>query len=169
MGKLKGTKAILKVVNEFTQSFGIKAVWGEEFIAMPSDMKIRFTVVIDNALHKCFLEDCERRFPEVHAHIFLWLLMHEIGHCMTTDAWEVDDTWYFLKAKKKLRRYIMNGSDDIDTITYHLNEIYHAFPDEFLATKWAGEYMGNHPKKMQKFNKKLNKAMIKFIQKNSIE
>ena len=37
-----------------------------------------------------------------------------------------------------------------------------------MATKWAGEYMIAHPKKMAKFNKKLNEAMKVFCRKNGI-
>lgn len=157
---MKGYKEIRKVVNEFTSTFGIRAEWGEEFQALPTDKIITFTVIVDEDMNEVFLADAEARFPAVHANLFLWLLMHEIGHCMTDHLWDMDDENYFTKAKAKLDEIF----DDVMTI----NEWYHKIPDEYMATKWAGEYMTYHPKKMKKFNKKMNKAMKNFCEKNNI-
>ena len=157
---MKGYKRIRKVVNEFTSTFGIRAEWGEEFQALPTDKIITFTVIVDEDMNEVFLADAENRFPAVHANLFLWLLMHEIGHCMTDALWTMDDEEYFKKAKDKLNEYF-------DT-SENINEWYHKIPDEYMATKWAGEYMTCHPKKMKKFNKKMNEAMKNFCEKNDI-
>ena len=49
-----------------------------------------------------------------------------------------------------------------------MNTWYHACPDEFFATRWAGEYMRNHPKKMKKFWIELQTALIQTYVKNGL-
>lgn len=48
------------------------------------------------------------------------------------------------------------------------NDWYHALPDEFFATRWAGEYMRNHPKKVAKFWNKLQPALANVYIKNEL-
>jgi hypothetical protein len=158
--KVKGMKAITKVVNEFTQTFGVTAEWGIEFEALPTDKIIHFTIIVDEDMDRVFLEDAETRFPAVHANLFLWLLMHEIGHCMTDHLWTMDDEAYFMKVKDKLDEYFDTSES--------VNEWYHTIGDEYMATKWAGEYMTAHPKKMKRFCRRMNKAMEIFCEKNEI-
>lgn len=158
--KLKGMRVITKVVNEFTSTFGVRAEWGLDFEAVPADKAITFTVVVGDYMNEAFLEDAENRFPAIHANLFLWLLMHEIGHCMTDYLWDMKDEAYFMKAKKKM-------PETFETIL-ESNDWYHKMPDEYMATKWAGEYMAHHPRKMEKFNSKMNKAMKKFCRRNRI-
>ena len=159
--KVKGMKAITKVVNEFTQTFGVTAKWGKEFEALPTNKIIHFTVIVDEDMDRVFLEDAEARHPEIHANLFVWLLMHEIGHCMTDYLWTDEDEDYFTKAKDKLDVFF---GTDVEL----KNEWYHKIGDEYMATKWAGEYMMAHPKKMKKFCKKMNEVMRVFCKKNKI-
>lgn len=159
--KVKGMKAITKVVNEFTQTFGVTAKWGKEFEALPTNKIVFFTVLVDEDMDKVFLEDAETRYPEIHANLFLWLLMHEIGHCMTDYLWTSEDEDYFMDTKDRL--------DDVFGTDVELkNEWYHKIGDEYMATKWAGEYMIAHPKKMKKFCRKMNEVMGIFCKKNKI-
>ena len=87
MAKLKGIKKIDRIINNFTKNFNIKADLGEEFLAYCDDRLINYTLVIDEADINYFIEDAEKRFPDVQADIFLWSLMHEIAHIMTDDMW----------------------------------------------------------------------------------
>lgn len=159
--KLKGAKELQKVVNNFTKTFGVKAKWGTEFEALPSIKEVHFTVVVDADMDEVFLADAEARYPKIHAPLFAWLLMHEIGHCMTDYLWTSEDEDYFEDAKNNLDEYF-----GIDVGTK--NEWYHKIGDEYMATKWAGEYMIAHPKKMRKFCESMNKAMKVFCKKNAI-
>lgn len=159
--KLKYAKELQKVINNFTKTFGVKAKWGNEFEASPTQKVVYFTVVVDADMDEVFLEDAENRYPYVHANLFLWLLMHEIGHCMTDYLWTSEDEDYFEEAKNNLDEFF--GYDVVSK-----NEWYHKIGDEYMATKWAGEYMMAHPKKMQNFCKEMNKAMKIFCKKNAI-
>ena len=69
--KVKGMKTVKKVVNEFTKTFGVKAEWGNEFEALPTNKIIRFTVIVDEDMDRVFLEDAEARYPMIHANLFL--------------------------------------------------------------------------------------------------
>lgn len=160
--KLKGVKSLEKTVNEFTKKeFGVTASMGVEFLSYPSNKIIQFSVVVDEDMQEACINDMESRFPNVHAPMFLWLLMHEIGHCMTDSIWDGDDEIYFAHMRDRLDDYF-----DGDVLAK--NEWYHVIGDEYFATKWAGMYMMAHPKKMKKFCKKMNKAMEKFCIKNAI-
>lgn len=172
---MKGMKALLKTINDFTKTnFGIKAVWHKDFEAIPSRNRIGINIAVNSDLNSTFLQDCEERFPEVHTSLFIWLLMHEIGHCMTEEFWTEYDSNYFLATKARAAEYFgyfldENSSEETyESVSYWLNDIYHAMPDEYLATNWAGAYMMNHPKKMAKFNDKFNKALKKFYEKNDV-
>lgn len=162
MAKIKGLKKLTAVVNEFTiKNFGVTAEFGAEFEALPSDKIIHFSIIVDEDIQGATIDDMEARFPLVHADMFFWLLMHEVGHCMTDEVWDMDDEAYFEKMKNRLDDYF-------DGDVFAKNEWYHVIGDEYFATKWAGCYMMEHPKKMRKFAKKFHKAYMKFIEKNAI-
>ena len=162
MSKLKGLKKLTKVVNDFTvKNFGVTAEFGDEFEALPSEKLIHFTIIVDEDMQAATIDDMEARFPLIQTDMFFWLLMHEVGHCMTENIWDDDDNAYFEYMKNRLSDYF-----DGDVIAK--NEWYHIICDEYFATKWAGCYMMEHPKKMRKFAKRFHEAYIKFIEKNAI-
>lgn len=162
MAKIKGKKAFTKVINDFTQKeFGVTAIFGKEFQALPSSKEIEFSLIEDEEMEELFIKDIEERFPDIHTTTFIWSLMHEIGHCMTDDYWDMDDEAYFVKAKAKLDEYFDNSVD--------MNVWYHCIGDEYVATRWAGRWMRGNSMKMKKFVKQFNKALKKFYEKNGIE
>ena len=166
MAKLKGKKAFTKAINEFTQKeFGVTAVFGNEFQALTDDKIIEFTLAVDKDMQECVIDDMESRFPDIQTSMFVWLLMHEIGHCMTAEEWDVDDETYFAKAKDRLMDYWTTDAHE-DVVAR--NEWYHLIGDEYFATRWAGRWMRGNPKKMKKFAKKTNKAFKKFFKKNGL-
>lgn len=163
MAKLKGIKKIDKIINDFTRKqFGVTARFDDEFEAFCDNGRrlIGYTLLAieDNAGN--FLEDVAKRYPEVNADIFLWCLMHEIGHCMTEDMWTPEEREYFNFQKDAIYEYEVE--DDGVYVWYH------CCPDEFMATRWAGDYMRNHPKQMKKFWKKLQKAIMNFYMENEL-
>lgn len=162
MGEMiKGLDKLEKVVNDFTmKNFGVTAEFGAEFEAMPSIKTIHFNIIVDDDMQIATIDDMEARFPNIHADMFFWLLMHEVGHCMTDDIWDEDDEHYFDKMKEDRLAAYFDGD------MFAKNEWYHVIPDEYFATKWAGLYMSEHPKKMRKFAKKFHKEFMKFIEKN---
>lgn len=159
MAKLKGLKKIDKIINEFTAQFGVTTDLDTEFEAFCDQMKIGYTLVYGEMDKDFFIEDAQMRYPEIKADIFLWCLLHEIGHCLTEGLWTEEEREYFW-AQKEACAYMRDDKDR--------NDWYHACPDEFFATKWAGDYMRNHPKKVAKFWNKLQPAIMNMYIKNGL-
>lgn len=161
MAKVKGLKKINKIINNFTQTnFNIKAKIGSDFLAFTDKMEIRYAVGVDSDDVKYFITDAISKYQGIKADPFIWLLLHEIGHCMTNDMFTPDETEYFEQMKEKLA-YIRDDQDR--------NDWYHCLPDEFMATGWAARYMFNHGNKVAKFWNKLQPALIQFYMKNGVD
>lgn len=161
--EIKGIKKIDKIINNFTmKNFGVTARFDTEFEAFCDEGRklIGYTLITTEGGEGQFIEDATRRYPEINADIFLWALMHEIGHCMTEDMWTPEEREYFYYQKDMI--YEMEVEEE------GMNAWYHACPDEFFATKWAGDYMRNHPKKMKKFWNELQVAMLQMYAKNNL-
>jgi hypothetical protein len=158
--KIKGLKKVDKIVNNFTQkNFGVTAKLDNEFEAFCSKKVIGYTLFCDEDEKAYFIMDAQAKYPHINADIFLWCLMHEIGHCLTDDMWNENEQKYFYIQKKNMT----NIEDD-----RLRNDWYHACPDEFFATKWAGDYMTAHPKKIAKFWNKMQMAIINLYKKNNL-
>lgn len=160
MAKIKGLKRINRIINDFTQkNFGVTAETGVEFQAFCEGKLINYAFVFSEEDTRFFEEDATKRFPDIHAEIFLWCLFHEIGHCMTDHIWTELDNEYFEQMAEKIY-YIPD--DDLR------NDCYHCLPDEYVATNWAGNYMRKHPKKVAKFWAELQPAILRMYQKNGL-
>ena len=165
--ELKGIKKIDRIINKFTKkNFGITARFDTEFEAFCDNGRrlIGYTLLATENGEGNFIKDAIKRYPDVTADIFLWALMHEIGHCMTEDMWTEEEREYFYFQKDRIA--ICGNETDIEE--EDMNTWYHACPDEFFATRWAGEYMRNHPKKMKKFWIELQTALIQTYVKNGL-
>lgn len=160
MDSLKGLKKVTKRINKFTQkNFGLTSVCGVDFRTYPAHKEIHFCFVIPQADIDYYLNDVAERYPQVQADIFLWCLMHEIGHCMTDEIWSEEETAYF-KNQKEMLAYLED--DEMR------NAWYHALPDEYLATRWAANYMIHNSKKIAKFWRKLQADLVEFYEKNGL-
>lgn len=133
-------KAIIK---EFTAPFGIKVCKGYEWEAYENEVHYPDNPERYNA--EGFMEVIERIYPDIKASEFTWSLLHEIGHAKT---------WRYF-TKKAWKKYAK-------TAPYiHDIEEYFRIPQERVATDWAADYIRKHPKKIKKFEKKLQKALDK--------
>jgi hypothetical protein len=157
--KIKGLKKVNRIVNRFTKKFGVTAKPDTEFEAFCDRMTIGYALTCDKDDKAFFIADAEKRYPDIKADIFLWCLMHEIGHCVTDGFWSYEEQAYFTEQKEAMT----NIEDD-----QLRNDWYHACPDEFFATKWAGDYMRKHPKEIARFWKKVQKAIIQVYLKNNV-
>ena len=158
--KVKGLKKINKIINHFTEKFGVSAFFDPKngFQAYTSEKVVSYTIFADEEWLRCFAEEANSRYDGIEADPFLWGLMHEIGHCMT-DIWDEEDEAFFKRANENLQKF-----ETVDEI----NEWYHVIPDEYFATKWAADIMRKHPKMMAKFCEKLSKTIMEFCEKNEI-
>lgn len=160
MAKLKGLKKVNKIINEFTvKNFGVTAEPGVEFQAFCEDNLINYAFVMCSEHVEYFIKDATTRFPDINADVFLWCLLHEVFHCVTDEMWTPEELEYFEYQKDKASEI----QDD-----QHRYDWYYAIPDEFFATRGAGEYMMKHPKKIAKFWNKLAPALANFYEKNGL-
>lgn len=160
MTKIKGIKKVNKIINKFTEQFGVTCRYDTEFEAFcDNGRKLVGYTFLDTGCGD-FVEDAQKRYPEINADIFLWALMHEIGHCMTENMWTQEEREYFWYQKDMIV--------DMEIEEEGMNAWYHCCPDEFFATKWAGDYMRNHPKEMKKFWNKLQCAILQMYAKNNL-
>lgn len=163
MARIKGIKKVDKIINDFTQkNFGVTARFDTEFEAFCDNGRrlIGYTFLATENGEGQFIDDAIKRYPNVNADIFLWALMHEIGHCMTEDMWTDEEREYF--------NYQKDIICEADVDENEMNAWYHVCPDEFTATRWAGEYMTKHPRKMKKFWTELQTALIQMYVKNGL-
>ena len=160
MGIKKELKPITKAINEWTmKNFGIRTNLGTDFGALPTKNEIYYTLVVGTQDAETFMEDVSTRFPDLKADYFLWCLMHEIGHCMTDDEWTEDEQNRFDEQLKRMT--------EIEN-TREKSFWYYSMPNEFFATRWAGEYMEVHPKKIKKFWNKIQPMILEFYLKNNL-
>ena len=160
MAKLKGLKKINKIINDFTkENFGVRANLDKEFLAYCRAKRIGYTLAVETEDINFFLEDAQARFPEVHADPFLWFLMHEVGHCMTDNTWTEAE-----KERINCKKSELSEVED-DQLR---NDLYHTCPDEYFATRWAGQWMTKHQKKIAKFWNKIQPAIMEFYKKNGL-
>lgn len=164
MAKIKGLNKIDRIINEFTLQFDIKADLDTEFQAFCDTMTIGYALFFNEEDRMYFINDAEKRYPEIKADIFLWALMHEIGHCMTDDMWTEEEKAYFEEQKETIAWMPADTEEDEQL----RNDFYHNVPDEFFATKWAGDYMREHPKKIAKFWNELQAAIMRMYRKNGV-
>ena len=109
MIELKGIDRLNKVVNDFTAQFGVTAELGPEFQAFCDNNHINFAINYDEEDAEYFIKDAEKRYPEIEADIFIWALLHEIGHCRTEHLWSAEEAEYFEYQKKQLACNTLNG------------------------------------------------------------
>ncbi len=160
---LKGIRKVEKIINDFTtKNFGVTARLDTEFEAFCDNGRklVGYTLLTDENGEGDFIEDAIKRYPNIKADIFLWALMHEIGHCMTENMWTTEEREYFNNQKEMI--------EDEEIEIEAANAWYHCCPDEFFATKWAGDYMMAHPRKMKNFWNKLQTALLKMYVKNGL-
>lgn len=154
-------KNILNIVNKFlNKNFKITAYWNTEFEARINSREIGITIAPLAEDTQFFVNDAIARYPQINADPFLWLLFHEVGHIMTEDMWTEEELKYFVNQKESLSY----TEDD-----QMRNDWYHAVPDEFMATRWAANYMIKNQKKVAKFWNELGYVIIKLYEDNQID
>ena len=162
MTALKGINEINNIINEFLVPFGLTAELGTDFDYCVLEDKIHYTLVVGDICSKLFIENVEARFPDVHADVFLWSLLHEIGHSETLDDLNDGVEELCMEIKRELYRHQNWSIED-------LHAIYFNCPDEKAATDWAGEYMMNHGKEITIFWDKLQPVIKRFYELNKVE
>ena len=108
------------------------------------------------------IKDVEDEFNDVHADIFLWSLLHEVGHHETWDDLTNEEMSLSQEMKYAISECENLRPNDRDKIYFYI-------PDEYLATEWAAQYMRDNVQEVTKFWNTLQPLILNFYKKHGIE
>lgn len=154
---LKGIVKIDKIINKFLEPFECTARLSTDFGYYHTENLITYALVETEKGRASFMQSVERLKPTVTADVFLWSLLHEIGHHETMD--------YMTDKEEKLSNKI---KEEVAQTKRPYADYYNA-PDEKLATTWAVEYAETHTEELLTFWNKLQKAIMDFYKENNIK
>lgn len=153
---------ITNTINEYTeQTFGLVADCGLDFAFYPDacvgEPDVTYSLIVTERFDRLYSKFIEEKFGVV-VPVFLISLLHEVGHYFTNDYWTNTEQRYFAKQKE-----LLNPEDDIDTL------VYFQILDEYYATKWAIEYIQEHPQEIEEFWNKVRAQIENFYKENGYE
>lgn len=152
--ELKGLAPIETILNDFLKPFNCTAKMGLDFSYNFITEEITYSLVEINQAGDIFLLDAESRFPQVHAPLFLWSFLHELGHRITEDE---------LEPKEIFESEMIKFHEAYDNDLF-----YFTAPDEYAATDWAGNYMIEHEQEVFELWEKLVPAIRNFYVVNNV-
>ena len=132
----------ITTINEYLQEFLDRNEFdcycslGRDFSYLYERSLISYSLVVTDHQGDSFLAFCESLFPNIHADIFLWSFLHELGHHETLD--DFDDEVH------KIYHHILNSDEELS------DEYYYNLPIEKAATVWAGEFMKENFEEVQR-------------------
>lgn len=166
--KIKGIAKLNKAVSLEVAPFGIsKAVCNsDEFFYQFSDESIGYKITVDDSddLFDLFLKE---RFNYEVKYDFVLSLLHEIGHHKTEE--DIDGCVYDFCISEKERIKAEIEEETRADVIKKLQFEYFNLPDEIMATQWAVKYAKEHPKKIKKMWKNIEKALFNFYNLNGLE
>lgn len=166
--KLKYIEELNNLVEKFIKYFGCKAEIDTDFAYYPEEKVVTWSPFIMDKADRYFNEFVNEFFPNIEADIFLWSLLHEVGHHMTYEFWSAENLEQSKKVKdlaaERLERKGINPK--AEKLCYFM---YFSADDEMRATGWAAEYMETHPERVAKFWHDFVDAYNTFLSLNKIE
>ena len=154
---LLGINEVTEIINQFLEPFECTAELSTDFEYFYLDNVIGYTFFNIQQDSKDFSASVERLHPNLNCDIFLWSLLHELGHCETMD--DLTDEEY---AESKLIKDQI-GKSEMDKLAYY------DCPDEKYATEWAVEYANTHVNELRNFWNRLQPAILNVYKLNSVE
>ena len=127
-----------------------------DFAYYPLSNRITYSLVVSEKDSTDFMRSVEFFKPKVKCDIFLWSILHEIGHHETIDELSDAD----LADSEIIKFFVFNGCVS--------EELYYECPDERAATGWAVQYAESHTDILAKFWEELQKAIMRFYKLNHI-
>ena len=165
MSKLKGRKTLNKVITQALEPFGItSAKLSDEYCYYFEEESIDYTLEIKE--NDYFFNDfVEEYFGYKITNIFIFSLLHEIGHHLNNDCIEGSLYEYCQREKERLDESIVNTDEEYRQKNYE----YFLLPDEMLATSWAVDYAKSHPKQLSIMWDKIEEGIHNFYKANKVE
>lgn len=149
-------KKIDEIINRFVSQFGCRAVHGREFCYYQDADTEADTVMYELDFGRCdknnrdFMASVKRQNPRIKLNVFVWSLLHEVGHHMNDDEFDEEE---LDRIYKKKARIFKNGH----------TRPYFYLPDEVCATKWAVDYANSHREEVLAFWNELYAAVTELF------
>ena len=157
----KDLDEIKNIVNDFLFPFELECEIGEDFAYYPFHDLIEISLVTIDRSSKNFLSFVNTEFNDITADIFLWSLLHEIGH---HETWDILTDSEIIESQI-IKKQIQNNEIDSN----RKDEIYFYTPDEYAATEWAANYMKENVQEVKEFWEKLQPHIINLYEKYNVE
>ena len=126
------------IVNDFVAQFDLTAQLGTDFGYYWYDEVVEYAVIVNKRFDTLFTKFLTERYPDVTAPLFIWSLLHEIGHAETFDFFDEGAYAVFYEFKRSL-----DANNDADVMEYY------NCPDELCATNWAYLYIRDNAPKIK--------------------
>lgn len=141
-------KEIDSIVNEFTNKFGCKAFLDDEFYYYSIVEAIGYFLDFGrpSVANRDFMESVKRQKPKVKLNIFVWCVLHELGHHATEDNFDDEEQDCIDKKRARINRT-------------KARRPYYNLPDELAATTWAVEYANTHREEVLEFEDRIFQAV----------
>ena len=166
MTEIKGTKKLDKMINNYVKKFGCTAELGSEFCYWHDDETVDYSFIIPVPSDEVWKEYVKKEFNFNLTNIFMFSLLHEIGHHYTMDFFTQTQQNKNDKMVDKIEKVLSESDDEKLDKTMYLK--YFDLPMERIATKWAVNYYRKHRFSINRFYKKLNKELKKFYKINGL-
>ena len=167
MKELKGYEKIDELVNNFCEKFGCTAELGAEFCYYHSDDTVCYTLATVEASDKAWKEYVRKKFNFRITNIFMFSLLHEIGHHRTMDNFTMLQQNTEESVVKKIEKNLAHSKSEHNDKKLYLQ--YFDLPMEKSATKWAVKYYKTHRQAINRFYRKLEKELCNFYELNEVE
>lgn len=125
------------IINDFVAQFDLTARLGTDFGYYWYDDIVEYAVIVNKRFDTLFTKFLTERY-DIKAPLFIWSLLHEIGHAETGDFFNEDTCAVFSEFKRSL-----DASNDADVMEYY------NCPDELCATNWAYLYIRDNYSKVK--------------------
>lgn len=141
---------ITRILNRFLneQDFDCDCYFGPDFSYYPAVSQICYALTVSQRADAAFKAFVAKNFPNIHADIFLWSFLHELGHHETEDDFSNAEHIEYMRDLKRVTT----------------DEEYFNLPIEFAATAWAAHYMETHAEIIEKLWKEVREAISHFYE-----
>lgn len=167
MKKVRGIENLTEILQKFVKKFGCDIEMGAEFCYHYDDSLIEYSLILPTFSDKVWKEYVLKTFNYKIENIFMFSLLHEIGHHMTYDFYTEKEcnteNKYIEKIEKELARSTSNAKDK------RLNLEYFNLPMERTATQWAVRYYKKHKIEMNLLWRKFKRELKNFYKINGLK
>lgn len=167
---LKEVEKIDNILNDFLKEFECEASLDTDFAYYHNKNLITYSLVCGNAFDELFSNVINLLCPYVRCDLFIWSLLHEVGHNQTLDDISDEDYRYCQDEKERIQNELSHVTRAENEKLYNriANE-YFFLPDEIAATMWAVDYVTKNTTKIKTLWQKLQVAIMEFYRVNNVE